>query len=63
MCCYSEILEMADIGRSSIEDDFMYGSNVASCHVYIRMRMLTLNSKQTKILLFFFRLISNRISS
>lgn len=31
---------MADIGRSSIEDDFMYGSNVASCHVYIRMRML-----------------------
>ncbi len=29
---------MADIGRSSIEDDFMYGSNVASCHVYIRMR-------------------------
>jgi len=31
---------MADIGRSSIEDDFMYGSNVASCHVYIRMQFL-----------------------
>jgi hypothetical protein len=33
---------MTDIGRSSIEDDFMYGSNVASCHVYIRMRKLTI---------------------
>ncbi|CAF2434698.1 unnamed protein product [Rotaria sp. Silwood2] len=31
---------MADIGRSGIEDDFMYGSNVASCHVYIRMQFL-----------------------
>lgn len=31
---------MADAGRSPIEDDFMYGSNVASCHVYIRMQFL-----------------------
>ncbi len=23
--------------KSSIEDDFMYGSNVASSHVYIRL--------------------------
>ena len=23
--------------RSSIEDDFMYGSNVAAAHVYIRL--------------------------
>ncbi len=36
---------MADIGRSSIEDDFMYGSNVASCHVYIRMRMFNIFKK------------------
>ncbi|CAF3019555.1 unnamed protein product [Rotaria sp. Silwood2] len=31
---------MTDIGRSSIENDFLYGSNVASCHVYIRMQFL-----------------------
>ncbi|CAF1013052.1 unnamed protein product [Adineta steineri] len=31
---------MADVGRSSIEDDFMYGSNVASCHIHIRMQFL-----------------------
>ncbi|CAM4867399.1 unnamed protein product [Rotaria socialis] len=31
---------MIDIGHNSIEDDFMYGSNVASCHVYIRMQFL-----------------------
>ncbi|UJR27018.1 hypothetical protein I4U23_008323 [Adineta vaga] len=31
---------MTDIRQSSIEDDFMYGSNVASCHVYIRMQFL-----------------------
>jgi hypothetical protein len=35
-------LKMADVGRSSIENDFMYGSNVASCHVYIRMRMFNI---------------------
>ena len=29
---------MTEVGRHSIEDDFMYGSNVASCHVHIRMR-------------------------
>lgn len=27
-------------GKSSIEDDFMYGTNVASSHVYIRMGFL-----------------------
>lgn len=27
-------------GKDSIVDDFMYGSNVASAHVYIRMGML-----------------------
>ncbi|CAF1653479.1 unnamed protein product [Adineta ricciae] len=31
---------MADVRQSSIEEDFMYGSNVASCHVYIRMQFL-----------------------
>ena len=34
---------MADIGRCSIEDDFMYGSNVASCHVHIRMRKFNIS--------------------
>ncbi|CAF0772989.1 unnamed protein product [Adineta ricciae] len=33
-------MAMAEPGRSSIEDDFMYGSSVASCHVYIRMQFL-----------------------
>jgi hypothetical protein len=27
----------ADFGKQSIVDDFMYGSNVATAHVYIRM--------------------------
>jgi len=31
---------MADVERCSIENDFMYGSNVASCHVHIRMQFL-----------------------
>lgn len=26
-----------DFGKQSIVDDFMYGSNVATAHVYIRM--------------------------
>jgi hypothetical protein len=36
---------MAATERNSIENDFMYGSNVASCHVYIRMRKLEISCK------------------
>jgi len=31
---------MATTAHSAIVDDFMYGSNVASCHVHIRMQFL-----------------------
>jgi FtsH-binding integral membrane protein len=48
---------MADIGRSSIEDDFMYGSNVASCHVHIRMRKLNIFKKLNRLKYFFFFII------
>lgn len=52
---------MATVGRHGIEDDFMYGSNVASCHVYIRMRKLEISFSKNKyfqsyIFFFFFQI-------
>ncbi|CAF4525318.1 unnamed protein product, partial [Rotaria magnacalcarata] len=54
---------MTDIRYNSIEEDFNYGSNVASCHVYIRMQFLRKVYSIVAVQLCFVAIVSSIIIS